>query len=237
MIEDMRQRSRVYSIVLARVLPTHAQEPATTLSHLLPTRRHARTRTRTRTSVCTAAGLAGHRGAQLRAPPRCAACVTALCHSATGNSAGCNMQPARMDKRQQATRRGRYATCNRRLATHNVQQMRCDVGPGDRQPTPCDVGHWDGQQTTCNGERATGDRQQTTGNVQQTTDNVQQARSNGQRATDGTQETTCKRPLENANQTTCDGEHATGKMQQKTRRMQHTTARQHARCMRAIRSE
>ena len=40
----------------------------------LATPMHARTHARTHTSVCAAAGLAGHRGAQLRAPPQVFAC-------------------------------------------------------------------------------------------------------------------------------------------------------------------
>jgi hypothetical protein len=60
MIEDMRQRSRVYWIALARMLSTHERTAACkdTASRLLPERTHARTHAHL--GLLLALSLAGH---------------------------------------------------------------------------------------------------------------------------------------------------------------------------------
>ncbi len=131
---------------------------------------------------------------------------------------------------QETTGNTERAVCNmQRLATHNMQQMRCDVGPGDRQRTPCDMGHWDGQQATDHVQRRTCDMQQRKGTW---------TRSNGQRAAEdhwkvcNRQLTTCNphRGKADRRHATCDGENATNDSQLPTDNFQTTCGMQRAIC-------
>ena len=165
MIEDMRQRSRLYSINLAQILPTHAH--TNPLRHTVKLATHTHARTNARTHAHLGVHCSGPRRSlrpKLQAPPRCGACVTALCHSETGN-------------RRHATRSsGRH--CRRRHARDNVQEAidnrqqatRCNVTRCDRERAADTVqrshkgqrarGHWqmcnthrDGHHATCNMHR------------------------------------------------------------------------------------
>ena len=151
----MRQRSRVHSIALARILPTHAQQPTKTPSRSLPTR----TQARTHANLGLQRVLPATEALNCDAPPRCAACVTALCRSATANRrhATHNVQVGTANG-QATTLTGdvRHAACDRRRATPHVHRDEMRHGTGNRQRTPSGMGHWGlGQQAAKKGHADT----------------------------------------------------------------------------------
>ncbi len=208
----MRQRSRLYPIALARILPTayartanHKDTPSRLRAHI-----HARTQARTPRS---AAGLGG-----LNCRRRCDALRARLLrvtlqHATDGmQQTACKTGQA-TDKRQEATKSVRHATCN---------VTRCDAGQATDSAHHATLGHWGGQQKTGNGERATCNKERArrhdpTVSVPLTT--------TGKRATDNMQHATCI-----GENVTDDMQHATWKLQLTTRSVHHTTSGQHAPC-------
>jgi hypothetical protein len=208
----MRQRSRLYSIALARTLPTAYARTANPQRHTVTLAcAHSRTHASTHTSVCS--GSRRSLRPKLQAPLRCAASTTAPSHSATRN------RRQATDNMQDGTGNGQETTCDRERASCNVQRDEMRRGAGDRQRTrhaTWDTGAGNRNQTPCNGERATCNKERArrhdpTGSVPQTT--------TGKCATDNMQHATCIG--ENA---TDDMQYATGKMHLTTRSVHQTTS-------------
>ena len=198
MNEDMRQRSRVYSIVLARVLPTHAEQPAATPSRLLPTRTHARTH----------AHLGLHCSGPRRQPRRSiasAAAMRCVCDGAVplcnGQQTACDREHARW-ARQRTRDTMRQGTCGLQKATADSHRRACNV-------RRCDVG----QRQTARGMQQ-GTRGLATENRPHATENVRHATKKGHadkiqrpampQTTRKTQRARHHRKMGNKQQTTCD---------------------------------
>jgi hypothetical protein len=217
----MRQRSRLYSIALARILPTAYARTANPQKHTVTLAcAHSRTHASTHTSVCS--GSRRSLRPKLHAPPRCAASTTASSHSATGKR-----RHAR-DNMQDGTGNGQEPTCDRERASCNVQRDEMRRGAGDRQRTPWNRGHGGGQQKSDNVRRRTCDMQQRKGT---------QTRSNGQRAADDHWKT-CNRQLTacNMQRGKCNRRHAAcirqlpDNMRRAAGNMQRTTTSCNATC-------
>ena len=192
----MRQRSRLYSIALARILPTAYARTANPQRHAVTLAcAHSRTHAGTPRS---AAGLGAH----------CALNCKRRRDALRARRLRVTLQRA-TDGMQQTTCKTGQATDKRQHATESVRHATCNV-------TRCDAG-----QAT---DSAHGMRHGTVGRATEirhhATENVRHATKKGH--ADTIQRAACRRrPLENGQQTTCSMQHASGKMQPTTCSMQH----------------